>query len=542
MNTFTVPLFLLALIIGLAPMALDIYQVNACNVGTVKLSPWARHASAWLGSATSWLMKLSRFLRSREALACAALLVLLVSPAAAAGLGLVGMAGIVGEPTLAEVKTAIEASNRIFEQFKEANDARIKAIEAGRAVDPLITEKLDKLNAEMDKRSGVIETFQALEARFNRLEKLSAEGDKPEARVKELKSFNNSLKALAIASGRSTPAELTQDDLAAYKAAEEVYLRRGDRNLTDAERKSLSVGVDPSGGYLVTPDRSGRMIERIFETSPMRQYASVQPISTDALEGTYDIDEASVGWVAETGTRSNSNTPNVPLPWRIPVHEIYTQPTATQKLLEDANIDVAQWLGKKSGDKIGRTANTAFVTGTGVGKPRGFASYTTAATADTSRAWGVLEHVKTGTNGGFGTDPNGANKLLDVIHAMKDVYAARAAFYMNRTTLGAARKLMDGNGAGAHYLFVPAFNASMPDTFMGYPVRKLQDMADYTTTDALAIAFGDMEETYQIVDRLGVTVLVDPYTNKPYVNFYTRARVGGDVLNFESLKFLKFSA
>jgi HK97 family phage major capsid protein len=199
------------------------------------------------------------------------------------------------------------------------------------------------------------------------------------------------------------------------------------------------------------------------------------------------------------------------------------------------------WHGKKVGDKIGRTQNTAFVTGTGVGKPRGFASYTTAATADASRAWGVFEHVATAANGSFGTDPAGVNKMIDVIAALKAEYLGKAAWYMNRLTQAGARKLTTA-ASGGQYAFIPSHVAGMPDTFLGYPVRILQDMATYTTTDALAVAFGDMEETYQIVDRLGVTVLVDPYTTKGYVKFYTRARVGGDVVNFDSLKFVKFGS
>ena len=181
------------------------------------------------------------------------------------------------------------------------------------------------------------------------------------------------------------------------------------------------------------------------------------------------------------------------------------------------------------------------MTGSGVGKPRGFASYTTAATSDATRAWGTIEHIVTGSSGSFGTDPNGVNKLIDLIHAMKDVYVPRGAFYMTRLTLGKVRQLTDASSSGK-YVFVPSFVAGLPDTLLGYPVRKMQDMADYSTASALAVAFGDMEETYQIVDRLGVSVLVDPYTSKPYVIYYTRARVGGDVVNFESLKFLKFAA
>jgi HK97 family phage major capsid protein len=454
--------------------------------------------------------------------------------------------------TLDQVKSALADANRLFEtEFKQVNE-KIKAIEAkGQAVDPLLTERLNKLNAAMDEASAKNEAFiqqqetrnkafESMQATVNRLALAgSAPTEAGERRAKDLQVLNLSVRALSARIGRSAPQDLTLDDHDAYTKAFDLYLRRGDRGISEVERRSLSVGQDLDGGVLVTPDLSGRMVVRIYETSPMRQYSAVQTIATDALEGSADLDEATVGWVGETATRSETATPNVPQPWRIPVHEIYAAPRATQKLLEDANIDVVGWLAKKVGDKFGRTFNTAFVTGNGIAKPRGFASYSTAATADASRAWGVFEHIATGTNGSFGTDPNAINKLMDLIHAMKDVYVTNGAFYLNRTTLGKVRQLTDASSAGK-FVFLPSFQAGMPDTLVGYPIRKLQDMATYTTTDALALAFGDMQETYQIVDRLGVTTLVDPYTAKPYVIFYTRARVGGDVVNFESMKFLKF--
>jgi HK97 family phage major capsid protein len=547
----TVLPFMVSVIVAFAAMPTDVYQICQRRVGTLKVEPWLSRASSGIRDAIAsigLLAALMRFAGNRTVmLTGAALLALLVADLqglhAATGVALIGIAGETAtEPTLTDVKKAIESSNQIFEgQFKEVND-KIKALEAaGKAVDPLLTEKLEKLSKALDDQSKVNENFIAFQAKAQRqLLSATEDTDRSDKRAAELKLFNGAVRALAAANGRQAPAELDQAGYDAYRSALDQYLRRGDRHFTDVERRALSVGVDTEGGFLVTPDKTGRMIERVFETSPMRQYSSVQAIGTDTLEGTADLDEATCGWVGETGTRSESTTAQVPAPWRIPVHEIYAEPRATQKLLEDANIDVAAWHGKKVADKIGRTTNAAFVTGNGVSKPRGFATYDTEATADTSRAWGKFEHIVTGTSGGFGTDPNAINKLLDLIHTMKDVYVAQGAFYLNRTTLGKVRQLTDASSAGK-YVFIPSFVAGMPDTLLGYPIRKLQDMATYSTASALAVAFGDMKETYQIVDRLGVTVLVDPYTAKPYVKFYTRARVGGDVVNFESLKFLKFS-
>lgn len=445
------------------------------------------------------------------------------------------------EPNLSDVKSAIESGNRLFEEFKSTVETQIAEIKAKGTADPLLQQKLDKLNAAMDQHSALNEKLIETRAIVDRLatQGLQVEG-KGADEQKALKRFNGELKSAAMAAGRAfTPVD--ENGFKAYNEAFDTLLRKGANDLSDVEKRALSVGNDVNGGYLVSPDANGRIVARIYETSPMRLYAAQQTISTDALEGAVDLDEASVGWVSELGTRSESTTPAVPKPWRIPVHEAYSEPRISQKLVEDANVDVVAWLAKKTADKFARLYNAAFVTGDGVGKPRGFASYTTAATADASRSWGVFEHNATGSNGAFGADPAHVTDLVELIHATKDHIAAKAAFYMNRTTLGYLRTKTDASSAGK-FIYIPSFQAGMPDQVMGYPVRRLQDMATYTTTDALAIAFGDMEECYQIVDRLGLSVLVDPYTAKPYIKYYTRGRVGGDVLNFEAMKFIKFGS
>lgn len=445
------------------------------------------------------------------------------------------------EPTLHEVRTAIEEGNRLFGEFKATVQTQIDELKTKGVADPLLQGKIDKLNAAMDAQSAVNEKFIETRTVVDRLAAAGLQASGVGANeAKALARFNGELKAMAVAAGRAFVAA----DVAGLKSYNEAFdklLRKGEKSLGDVELKALSVGTDGSGGYLVSPDTTGKVVERIYETSPIRLFASQQNISSDALEGAVDLDEASVGWVSELGSRSESNTPAVPKPWRIPVHEAYSEPRISQKLVEDAAVDVAGWLAKKVADKFTRLFNAAFVTGDGVGKPRGFGSYTSAATADTSRAWGVFEHIATGANGAFAADPAVVTALMNTVHAAKDHFAAKGAWYMNRTTLGYLRTKTDASSAGK-FIFIPSFQAGLPDQLVGYPVRRLQDMATYSTTDALAIAFGDMEECYQIVDRLGLTTLVDPYTAKPYVKYYTRGRVGGDVLNFEALKFIKFGS
>jgi HK97 family phage major capsid protein len=413
---------------------------------------------------------------------------------------------------LSELMSLLDKQGEAFEAFKKRHEELIGA------------ERKDR---------------EALEARLNRLN-LSG-GDGRGSETKDIEIFNAMRRSAHLMKNMPPPSDIDRDTLRSYKSALVMYLRSGNLELLSAEeRKSLSVGVDPSGGYLVHPDTSGRIVSRIFEISPIRRIAAVQPCGSDALEGIADTGEYDAGWVSEMGSRDDTDESDIGA-YRIPINEMYAMPNATQKLLDDASIDIEAYIGRKIANRLARVESTAFVSGDGVGKPRGFTTYTTAATADASRAWGTLEHVATGSNGSFGTDPNGANKLIDLVHKLKADYRANAVFVMNKATLGAVRKLKDGDSPG-RYIFIPSATANMPGTLLGYNVVEDEHMPDYTTTGALAIAFGDFGAGYQIADRFGIRVLRDPYTTKGKVKFYSTQRVGGDVVDFDAIKFLKFSS
>lgn len=414
-----------------------------------------------------------------------------------------------------------------------------KAAEAAKgAVDPLIEAKVGRINEAInEKEAKRDELIASLKSAVDRLSLVAGQAaPKDEKKAALVGQFNRELRSNAAVSGR-THSDIDEPAYDAYKAAFGSYLRRGERGLMPEEVRAMSVGSDPDGGYTVTPDLSGRIVQRIFELSPIRQFASVETIGTDALEGENETDDASAGWVAETGTRSDSSNSTIGK-YRIVAQEMYAMPKSTQKLLEDSNRDIAAWLQGRTADKFARLEAAAFATGNGVTQPRGFASYTSNTTGDSSRAWGVFEHVATGTSGGFGTDPNGIQKLIALIHKMNPNYLPGAAWYMNRNVLSTLRQLTDASTTG-RFVFVPSFQANIPDTLMGYPVRVIVDMVDLGA-NTLSVAFGDMRACYTIVDRVGMSLLVDPYTDKPNVRFYMRKRVGGDVVNFDAVKFLKF--
>ncbi|HEV7416083.1 MAG TPA: phage major capsid protein, partial [Tianweitania sediminis] len=202
-------------------------------------------------------------------------------------------------------------------------------------------------------------------------------------------------------------------------------------------------------------------------------------------------------------------------------------------LLEDSAVDLDSWLTDEIEMAFAEQEGTAFVTGNGVNKPKGFLA--SDKVADASWSWGSLGYLATGAAGAFAAS-NPADKLVDLVYALKAGYRENGSFVMNRKTQAAVRKMKDGDG---NYLWQPPATVGAKAMLMGFPVVEAEDMPDIGT-DAFAVAFGDFTRGYLVVDRTGVRILRDPYSAKPYVLFYVTKRVGGGVQDFSAIKLLKF--
>lgn len=426
-----------------------------------------------------------------------------------------------------EIKSLFEEQAKTLEEFRAANDKLEADIKKMGSADALQTEKVEKLNARLDELQGKIAArVDEVEKRMNRLR---VGGNGGPALDEEVKSAGVMARMLGLP-------QMEVDEYRGYKSAWEASLRRGQRMTAD-EVKALSVGSDPDGGYLVPADVSGRIITMVYETSPMRQLASVDTIGTDRLQGPVDTGEFSAGWVSESQPRPATATSKVGQ-WEIRVHEMYAYPETTQMLLDDGAFDAEGWISRKVAEKFTRTENTAFFMGDGDGKPRGILNYPRSTAADGARAASTYQYIASGTNGSLGTAAAASDKLIDLVYAIKAAYRANASWCMSRGLVAAVRKIKDGQG---NYAWQPSLQALQAGTLLGFPIVEAEDMPDLASNGAV-IGFGDFRASYQIVDRIGIRTLRDPYSNKPYVGFYTTRRVGGGALNFESVKFLQASA
>ncbi len=456
----------------------------------------------------------------------------LASPEFMATLGSGAGIMFMGDTQLVEIKDIIEKQGRAWEEHKKTNDELLKAKADGKAVADL-EAKMVQIGKDLDTYADLKSQFEEVMIKMQRSGPTTKAEDDMAA---EVKGFNHMLRSDFQSKGKAIPADLDVEQYGKYKSAFFKAMASGKESLSNEELKSLSAGSDVDGGYLLPTPTVGRMVKKVYEQSVMRQLANIVPISTDALEGIVDNDESDAGWVSEMGARNDTDTPQIGK-YRIEAHEMYAQPKVTQKLIDDAATDVEGWLADKTADKFARVEGSGFWIGDGVGKPRGLAAYPTLATADESRAWGTFEHVKSGANGAFHTTK--ADPIQDLLGSFKDQYLQNASFVMRREVRTLLRKMKEATSD--KYLWEPSLQAGQPDRLLGYTTRIDQYMPALAQ-DSLSLAFGDFKEAYTIVDRVGVRTLRDPYTAKPYIRFYSTKRTGGGAVNFEAVKFVKFSA
>jgi HK97 family phage major capsid protein len=401
----------------------------------------------------------------------------------------------------ADAGNAFGDLHRAFAAFREANDERLAQIEHRLSSDVVTEEKLARIDRTLDETK-------------RRLDQQTIEKSRP-----------------------LLSAERGRDDagLREHKTAFGAYMRGGESaGLKAIEEKAMSAGSGPDGGFLVPQPAEREILQRLANVSPIRAISTVREISTATFRKAFPVGAPVAGWTGETDARAQTTSPQL-ADMNFPAMELFAMPAATQTLLDDSAIDVEQWLAEEIDSVFAEQEGSAFVSGDGVNKPTGFLSYPVSTHA--TWTWGRLGYTPTGAAGAFAAS-NPSDQIIDLIYALRAGYRQNARFVMNRKTQAAVRKL---KSSGGDYLWQPPASADQNATLMGFPVTEAENMPDIAA-GSNSIAFGDFRRGYLVVDRLGVRVLRDPYSAKPYVLFYTTKRVGGGVQDFDAIKLLKFAA
>jgi HK97 family phage major capsid protein len=402
---------------------------------------------------------------------------------------------------LSELKPLLDAQNRAFEEFKRANDERLRAVETKGYAPADVTEKVERLNAAL---SDIGKQMNAIEAKAARAGLGGAgDGGSPEERE--------------------------------HKAAFARFLRKGDdAGLAEFQRKAMNTGSDPDGGYLVLPEMD-KSIDRIAPTiSSMYRLANIVTIGTAKYEKLVKKSGMAMRRVAD-GSGGGETTEPTYARIEIPVHTAEVEPWVNNETLEDAFYNLEADLAMEAGIAFAEGAGSEFISGNGVGKARGITAYSNVANA--SYAWGSVGYIASGKSAAFASVAP-ADKIVDLVHALPVQYRTGAAFLCNDALLGTIRQMKDSSGS--YYLWQPDPTAPFGGKLLGYEVALDNNLAA-AAAGSYSLAFGNFKRGYAIVNRTGTTLIRDNITSKGVTKMNFRRRFSGGITNFEAIRLMKFA-
>lgn len=400
-----------------------------------------------------------------------------------------GASGVQAQKVLAELQQA-------FEAYKAAMDEKLKS-----KADVVVDEKVSRIDNSVG----------ALQAAIDQT--------------------NLQLAAMSAGAGTDPQAGQSPEDKQ-YAKDFFAYFRTGDTQndtaLRNAQRTgiraAMSVGSSPDGGYLAPVEWDRTVTNKLKILSPMRDICRIQTISTPGFIKVFNDRAVGSGWVGEVAARPQTSNPQFSTVTYTP-GEIYANPAASQQLLDDSLVNIEEWLATEVETEFARQEGIAFISGDGTNKPKGVLTYASGST----HPFGNVPSIASGGVGIITPDA-----IVNLVYDVPSEYVGPAQFIMNRATMASIRKFKDTTN---QYLWQPSIQVGQPATILGYPVKEMGAMPNVTTAN-IAIAFGDFNRGYLIVDRIGVRLLRDPYSNKPYIMFYTTKRVGGGLLDPLALRYL----
>lgn len=402
-----------------------------------------------------------------------------------------------------EVKTAVDAMAGAFEEFKKANDQRLAEIEEKGKADPLLEEKLSKIEADLDR-------FESVNQKLVQQQKAAEQFDEK----------LNSIEAML----KRPSAEVDVKSIDAKMGAWDTFMRKGKEGMDEMQLKALTVGTDATAGNLAPAEYVEELIKIITEISPVRSVARIRQTSNKEIEVPSKTATFAAAWTAETGTRSETTGYTTSLN-TIPTHELYALVDISSALLEDSVFDLEAEMNTEFAEQFAKAEGAAFISGDGTNKPTGIVNGSTVASTAAANAASLT-----------------TDDLMDLVHGLKSEYARSAAFMFNRATLGEIRKLKDTAG---QYIFQTGFSgqSGLPNTILGHAYVEAPDVADIGAS-AKSVIFGDYRRGYMIVDRVALSVLRDPYSQASTgnVRYIARRRVGGEVVLAEAMRVLAHPA
>lgn len=318
-------------------------------------------------------------------------------------------------------------------------------------------------------------------------------------------------------------------------AAFENYLRTGQPNADISQLRVTNEqgeGTSTAGGYTVPSGFRQKLVEVRKAFGGFAAHVDTfstgngQPLEYPSLddtanEGDITAENAAVasgadlvfGTVALGAYKYTSAGAGTNLPLRVPV-----------ELLQDSAFDIAGLVARSLGTRIARKQASHWVTGTGVGQPKGIvaASLTDDRALDTD-------------------DTPDYEDLVEFQDLLDEEYDPNAQWLMRKSTWTALRLIVDLNGRPIVQSSTEGISGRPQRMLLGKPVIIDEAMpAISTSADTYIAAYGDFREAYVIRRVSNLVVVVNPYTRAAngQVEYTAWERADGNVQNRSAYKIL----
>lgn len=427
------------------------------------------------------------------------------------------------DPSLADILKDVRAASENITQAENEHKKSLKDLMKQQ------TELSTAFGGFRDDHKGLVTKFEGLETSVNDLWKKTGRPGQSEAvtkaeadeRDEALEFLRDRHEAKLVKKDPDHLFKPTEDQIKeaiTYKKAFNAAMHTVDQNTLPVEyRKSLSAFSFGSNAFILTPQQTNVVIRCIFDPTDLG--GLFDSMTTSAPSVRFLIDNARMGlggWACESSCFANNPQPDL----QEGLGELEIKPEtirmvvcATRDLLEDASINVEQWIMRRVSDGMRATINNTLILGDGVGKPMGVLNPNAGIQiCDTSLS-----------------TPVGQFSWQDLIMLKWEIplqWQPGSSYLMNQRTFALLMTMTD---ASTRPLWTSLPGTEPGFSIAGTPIHIVTQMPD-VAPGATPIAYGNWKKVYMIIWRKAVTMTTDPYTAGYCVLFKFEARVGGGVL------------
>ncbi len=317
-----------------------------------------------------------------------------------------------------------------------------------------------------------------------------------------------------------------------YNHAFEAYVRRGYSELGAEDRKTITEGVDSSGGFLTPEDFHVELIRKIATNAIIRSMARVVGTSRDIASWprvVYTADDkytsgVRLTWTGEVPSSATVHRVTEPVigEFKIPVHTAMASMPFGNDTIEDSAFDLLGIGSSLFGEAFALGEDDVFINGDGVSKPMGIL---------TEVNGNGMAYVISGTSASIVTaaDANPAQRILDVYYAVPAQYRRNAAWVANSGTAKAMESIVDGQKRPILTSLIGGSlaDAAEPDRVKNKPLR-IDEFTPDIAANSYPLIFGDWSG-YLILDRVGLSIqrLSEIYAETNITLLLAKKRVGG---------------